>query len=192
MPSSTAPWRTGRICRRRPPRFVQQTMLSARPRRRTDLRSDLRGLPRKPAYGPRRTMAWLALPVSRPGPLYWRRMANLGRRREKERVGDRSVETARGSGLDDRAARRSHARSVDRLDRFRTSVRKEQAAEALLDSASTSYSASLDAYQYGVKNLVDVLTAEKQLAQARLSGVCPFTTFSGGSRPGIRNREPAA
>jgi outer membrane protein len=54
---------------------------------------------------------------------------------------------------------------------FRTAVRKEQAAEALLDSASTSYSASLEVYQYGVKNLVDVLTAEKQLAQARLSGV---------------------
>jgi outer membrane protein len=54
---------------------------------------------------------------------------------------------------------------------FRTALRKEQAAEALLDSASASYSASLDAYQYGVKNLVDVLTAEKQLAQARLSGV---------------------
>jgi outer membrane protein TolC len=29
----------------------------------------------------------------------------------------------------------------------------------------------LDAYQYGVKNLVDVVTAEKQLAQARLSSV---------------------
>jgi outer membrane protein TolC len=54
---------------------------------------------------------------------------------------------------------------------FRSAVKKEQAAEALLESASTSYSASLDAYQYGVKNLVDVLTAEKQLAQARLSGV---------------------
>ena len=54
---------------------------------------------------------------------------------------------------------------------FRTAVRKEEAAKALLDSASTSYSASLDAYQYGVKNLVDVLTAEKQLAQARLSSV---------------------
>jgi len=54
---------------------------------------------------------------------------------------------------------------------FRTAVKKEQAAEALLDSANTSYSASLDAYQYGVKNLVDVLTAEKQLAQARSSSV---------------------
>jgi outer membrane protein len=60
---------------------------------------------------------------------------------------------------------------MDRVIAFRTAVRKEQAAEALLDSASTSYSASLEVYQYGVKNLVDVLTAEKQLAQARLSGV---------------------
>jgi TolC family type I secretion outer membrane protein len=54
---------------------------------------------------------------------------------------------------------------------FRTAMRKQQAAQALLDSASESYSASLDAYKYGVKNLIDVVTAEKQLAQARLSGV---------------------
>lgn len=54
---------------------------------------------------------------------------------------------------------------------FRTALKKEQAAVSLLESANASYSASLDAYKYGVKNLVDVLTAEKQLAQARLSGV---------------------
>jgi outer membrane protein len=54
---------------------------------------------------------------------------------------------------------------------FRTATRKEQAAQALLESANSSYSASLDAYKYGVKNLIDVVTAEKQLAQARLSGV---------------------
>jgi outer membrane protein len=54
---------------------------------------------------------------------------------------------------------------------FRTGIRKEQAAVALLESANASYSASLDAYKYGVKNLVDVVTAEKQLALARLSGV---------------------
>ncbi len=54
---------------------------------------------------------------------------------------------------------------------FRTAMRKQQAAEALLESANASYSASLDAYKYGVKNLIDVVTAEKQLAQARLSGV---------------------
>jgi TolC family type I secretion outer membrane protein len=54
---------------------------------------------------------------------------------------------------------------------FRTATRKQQAAQALLESANSSYSASLDAYKYGVKNLIDVVTAEKQLAQARLSGV---------------------
>jgi outer membrane protein TolC len=54
---------------------------------------------------------------------------------------------------------------------FRTALRKEEAAVALLTSANTSYEASLDAYRYGVKNLIDVVTAEKQLAQARLSGV---------------------
>jgi len=54
---------------------------------------------------------------------------------------------------------------------FRTALRKQQAAVALLESANESYSASLDAYKYGVKNLIDVVTAEQQLAQARLSGV---------------------
>ena len=54
---------------------------------------------------------------------------------------------------------------------FRTALRKQQAAVALLESANASYSASLDAYKYGVKNLIDVVTAEKQLALARLSGV---------------------
>jgi len=54
---------------------------------------------------------------------------------------------------------------------FRTALRKNDAAVALLQSANESYSASLDAYKYGVKNLVDVVTAEKQLAQARLSSV---------------------
>jgi outer membrane protein TolC len=54
---------------------------------------------------------------------------------------------------------------------FRTALRKYSAAVALLASANESYSASLDAYKYGVKNLVDVVTAENQLARARLSSV---------------------
>jgi TolC family type I secretion outer membrane protein len=54
---------------------------------------------------------------------------------------------------------------------FRTALRKQDAAVALLESATASYNASLDAYNYGVKNLIDVVTAEKQLAQARLSSV---------------------
>jgi len=54
---------------------------------------------------------------------------------------------------------------------FRTAVQKQRAAVALLQAASTSYDASLDAYKYGVRTLVDVVTAQRQLAQARLSSV---------------------
>jgi outer membrane protein TolC len=54
---------------------------------------------------------------------------------------------------------------------FRTAVQKQHAAVALLQSASTSYDASLDAYKYGVRTLVDVVTAQRQLAQARRSSV---------------------
>jgi outer membrane protein TolC len=54
---------------------------------------------------------------------------------------------------------------------FQTALRKEQAAVSVLDSATTSYSASLDAYKYGVRNLIDVVTAENRLAQARLASV---------------------
>jgi outer membrane protein len=54
---------------------------------------------------------------------------------------------------------------------FQTALRKHDAAVALLEAANSSYSASLEAYKYGVKNLVDVVTAQKELAQARLSNV---------------------
>jgi len=54
---------------------------------------------------------------------------------------------------------------------FRTALKKQQAAISLLEAANESYNASLEAYKYGVKNLIDVVTAERQLAQARLSGV---------------------
>jgi outer membrane protein len=54
---------------------------------------------------------------------------------------------------------------------FRTALRQQDAAVALLSASETSYSASLEAYRFGVKNLVDVVTAEKQLALARLSSV---------------------
>jgi outer membrane protein TolC len=55
--------------------------------------------------------------------------------------------------------------------RFQTAVRRREAAESLLQAADTSYAASLEAYQYGVKNLIDVVSAEKQLSQARLAHV---------------------
>jgi outer membrane protein TolC len=54
---------------------------------------------------------------------------------------------------------------------FRTATRQQQAAETLLQAATTSYEASLDAYSYGVKNLIDLVNAESQLAEARLAAV---------------------
>ncbi len=54
---------------------------------------------------------------------------------------------------------------------FGTAVRQSEAADALLQSAEESYDASLEAYRFGVKNLIDVVTAEQQLAKARLARV---------------------
>jgi outer membrane protein TolC len=54
---------------------------------------------------------------------------------------------------------------------FATAVRQQQAARTLLQAATTSYDASLDAYGYGVKNLIDLVNAEAQLAEARLADV---------------------
>jgi outer membrane protein len=49
----------------------------------------------------------------------------------------------------------------------KTSLRQKQAAAALLASADQSYSAALRAYDLGVRNLLDVVAAERSLAQAR-------------------------
>jgi outer membrane protein len=54
---------------------------------------------------------------------------------------------------------------------YQIALRRNESAAALLTAATSSYSASLEAFQYGVRNLVDVVTAQKQLAQAKLETV---------------------
>ncbi len=54
---------------------------------------------------------------------------------------------------------------------FLTALRKEEASVALLDAADASYASSLDAYKFGVRNEVDVVTSQRQLAQARYARV---------------------
>jgi outer membrane protein len=56
-----------------------------------------------------------------------------------------------------------------------TAFRQRQAAIALLDSASQSYSAALESYNYGVRNLLDVTAAQRTLAQARSADVLART-----------------
>ena len=56
-----------------------------------------------------------------------------------------------------------------------TAFRQRQAAIALLDSATQSYGAALESYNYGVRNLLDVTAAQRALAQARSADVSSRT-----------------
>ena len=52
-----------------------------------------------------------------------------------------------------------------------TAFRQRQAAIALLEAASQSYAAALEAYNYGVRSLLDVTAAQRTLAQAQSTDV---------------------
>ena len=54
---------------------------------------------------------------------------------------------------------------------MKTALRQQQAAAALLVASSQSYEASRESYGYGVRNLLDVVSAQKALAQARSEDV---------------------
>lgn len=54
---------------------------------------------------------------------------------------------------------------------YQTAAEQQHAAQSYLASSQTSYDSSLDAFKYGVRSLVDVVQAERQLAQARLAAV---------------------
>jgi outer membrane protein len=54
---------------------------------------------------------------------------------------------------------------------LKTSFRQREAAAALMTAATQSYSAALESYNYGVRNLLDVTNAQKVLAQARLADI---------------------
>jgi outer membrane protein TolC len=56
-----------------------------------------------------------------------------------------------------------------------TAFRQRQAAMALLEAASQSYSAALESYNYGVRSLLDVTAAQRVLAQARSAEVLART-----------------
>jgi outer membrane protein TolC len=53
----------------------------------------------------------------------------------------------------------------------KTALRQRQAATSLLSASSASYNAALESYNYGVRNVLDVLSAQKALAQARSADI---------------------
>lgn len=52
-----------------------------------------------------------------------------------------------------------------------TSLQQQEAARVLLTASEQSYNAALEAYRYGVKNFLDVVAAQRTLAQARTAQV---------------------
>lgn len=50
---------------------------------------------------------------------------------------------------------------------MKTALRQQQAAAALLAASDQSYEAAHESYGYGVRNLLDVISAQKALAEAR-------------------------
>ncbi len=57
----------------------------------------------------------------------------------------------------------------------KTAFRQREAAAVLLQSAQESYNAALEAYHYGVRNLLDVTSAQQVLAQARSTDITAST-----------------
>ena len=53
----------------------------------------------------------------------------------------------------------------------KTALRQRSAAATLLSASDTSYQAALESYNYGVRNILDVLSAQRTLAQARSSDI---------------------
>ena len=56
-----------------------------------------------------------------------------------------------------------------------TAFRQREAASALVDAATQAYSAALESYNEGVRNLLDVTSAQKVLAQARSTDILART-----------------
>ncbi len=53
----------------------------------------------------------------------------------------------------------------------RTALRQQKAAAALLAAATESYNAALQSYTYGVRSQIDVVSAQRTLAEARTADV---------------------
>lgn len=85
------------------------------------------------------------------------------------------------------AEKRSAQASIDQLrdqignevwaaySNMKTALRQQQAAAALLTASDQSYEAARESYGYGVRNLLDVVSAQRTLAQARSEDILART-----------------
>jgi outer membrane protein len=61
-----------------------------------------------------------------------------------------------------------------------TALRQQKAAAALLTAATESYNSALESYNYGVRSQIDVVSAQRTLAQARTADVDARTNLLTG------------
>ena len=96
-----------------------------------------------------------------------------GRRRNEvaQAVAQKAEAKAQMDTLRDRIANEVWAAHTD----VETALRQRQAAVALMESAEQSYEAARESYNYGVRNIVDVISAQKALARAQAEDVTART-----------------
>jgi outer membrane protein len=93
-----------------------------------------------------------------------------GTRREHQVAEARADKKAAQAGLDalrDQIANETWAA----YSNMKTALRRQQSAAALLTASTESYESARQSYSYGVRNLIDVVSAQKVLAQARSEDV---------------------
>ncbi len=90
---------------------------------------------------------------------------------------ERAKAEARASESQVKAARDTVAQEVwTAYSNLRTALRERQSALALLAAADQSYEATLESYNHGVRNLLDVTAAQRALAQARSTDILARTS----------------
>jgi len=88
-----------------------------------------------------------------------------GGRREREVAQAKAEKRAVEAGID--ALRDQIGNEVwTAYSNMKTALRQQQAAAALLEASSQSYDAARESYNYGIRNQLDVISAQKTLAQA--------------------------
>lgn len=94
------------------------------------------------------------------------RRNNLAHAQANERAAQAQVNTTRDQIADQVWAAYSN---------LNTAFRQHKSAEALLEASSKSYDATLESYNYGLRNFLDVTAAQRTLAQARSADVLART-----------------
>lgn len=100
------------------------------------------------------------------------RMAELARAHAEERQAQAEIDTTRDE---------VELEVWNAYVNLRTAYRQRDAAAALLTAAQASYDAAFESYRYGLRNTIDVLNAQKTLAQAIRQDVAARTALLGGT-----------